>query len=76
MVSINREDHKHNHRYYNADPATITVEQCAQHGGSHKAYGWNPQPDLRWSDEKFAAYINAYNGETINEEVLDPKYGK
>ncbi len=76
MVSLNRADHKHNCRFYNADPATITAEQCAELGRMHKGFGWNAQPDSRWDNERFLSYVNAYNGESINEEVLDKRYGK
>jgi hypothetical protein len=51
-------------RFYNTSPNDMTLEQCAYHGGAHKVYNWNPQPDPRWSDEQYQAYITAYDGDT------------
>lgn len=53
-------------RFYNADPNEITLDQCANHGASHKAYSWNPQIDPRWNDEKKQAYLDAYEKEEKN----------
>lgn len=48
------------HRYYTVPPEQKTIAQCASHGGDHKAYGWSPQIDPRWSEEQKAAYVEAY----------------
>ena len=47
-------------RYYTVRPEQKSIEQCASHGSDHKAYGWSPQIDPRWSEEQKAAYIEAY----------------
>ena len=51
-------------RYYQETPETKSIEQCRSHGADHKAYGWNPQIDPRWSDEQKNAYVQGYEGET------------
>jgi len=47
-------------RYYNDGPEMKTVGDCRHHGIDHKAYGWCPQLDPRWSDEQRLAYIDGY----------------
>jgi hypothetical protein len=47
-------------RYY--QESTKTVEQCAQHGAHHRAYGWSKQLDPRWNESQIVAYLAAYEG--------------
>lgn len=50
----------HWHRYYHAPPQDKTLEDCLNHGKDHRAYGWCPQYDPRWSAEQQEAYWNGY----------------
>lgn len=65
-IMVDRTRTQHFCRFYNAPPDEMTLEMCQNHGGSHKAYGWNPQPDSRWDDAQYSAYMEAYDAETIN----------
>ena len=47
-------------RYYIVDPTDKSVEQCRSHGSDHKAYGWYPRLDPRWSEEQIKAYREGY----------------
>ena len=51
------------HRHYNVPPEGKTIEACRSHGADHRAYGWGPQVDPRWSDEQKAAYWKGFKGE-------------
>ena len=51
------------HGFYQVPPERKSIEQCASHGADHKAYGWPPRIDPRWSEEQKAAYIEAYEKE-------------
>lgn len=58
---VDRSRTKYCNRFYNTPPEQMTVEMCRTHGTSHRQYGWNPQPDGRWSDEQYVTYMNAYD---------------
>jgi hypothetical protein len=47
-------------RGYQVPPENKSIEQCRSHGASHRAYGWCPQYDPRWSVEQQAAYWDGY----------------
>jgi hypothetical protein len=51
---------QHWHRYYHVPPQEKTLEACRSHGADHRAYGWCPQYDPRWSPEQQEAYWDGY----------------
>jgi hypothetical protein len=48
------------HRSYQIPPQDKSIEQCRSHGADHRAYGWIPQYDPRWSPEQKEAYWAGY----------------
>ena len=47
-------------RHYDEYPKT--AEEIQGHGSDHRAYGWSPQVDPRWTDDEVRVYANAYEG--------------
>lgn len=48
-------------RYYRTPPEEKTLKDCYSHGSDHKAYGWYPGVDPRWSQEQREAYCRGYD---------------
>jgi hypothetical protein len=49
------------HRHYTVPPEDKSLEICRNHGADHRAYGWSPQYDPRWSPEQQEAYWSGYD---------------
>ena len=52
---------RHHSRLYQVPAEKKTVEDCANHGLDHRAYGWYGGVDPRWSEEQLVAYERAYH---------------
>jgi hypothetical protein len=53
------------HRIYNTPPREKSLEMCRSHGADHRAYGWYPQYDPRWSPEQQEAYWAGYEPDSL-----------
>jgi hypothetical protein len=47
-------------RFYEVPPESKPLSICLCHGSSHKAFGWAPQIDPRWSFGQVKSYLKGY----------------